>query len=250
MSRKVLKTAGISLAIVIGAVIIAGGIYVYLVQSEINKMEPLDSRELTGGVYVVRGDGYVDFYVVKNGDSLIAFDAGADAAVVEKEMARLNFDPRKVTAVFLTHTDGDHVAGLPLFPLAKVYISADEEQMINGKTPRFLFVHNSMRAGYSLLQDNGMVKLLGLSVACVMTPGHTPGSMSYIVNGTYLFSGDTMSLKNNKAELFNAFFNMDSNGQGASMTKLSMIAGVKYIFTTHYGYSADAPTSLADWNKK
>ncbi|MCK7506903.1 MAG: hypothetical protein MZV70_24480 [Desulfobacterales bacterium] len=31
--------------------------------------------------------------------------------------------------------------------------------------------------------------------------------MSYVINDAYLFVGDTMSLKNGKADLFNEFFN-------------------------------------------
>ncbi|MGZ5540013.1 MAG: hypothetical protein ACXW1O_08215 [Halobacteriota archaeon] len=45
--------------------------------------------------------------------------------------------------MFLTHTDNDHVGGLNLFKNADVYLSIDEEQMINRTTPRFVgFVYN------------------------------------------------------------------------------------------------------------
>jgi len=74
----------------------------------------------------------------------------------------------------------------------------------------------------------------------IATPGHTPGAMSYIIDGAYLFVGDTMSLKNGKADLFNEFFNMDSATEGGSIRKLAALKNPKFVFTAHYGYTDDA----------
>ena len=212
-------------------------------------MEPIASQKLIDDVYIPKGASYVNFYIVKRGDSLIAFDSGEDARTIKNEMDKLNLDPLKVTAVFLSHTDGDHVGGLALFSKAKMYISSEEVQMVNGKTARFLLmIKNQIPAGYNVLQDNQDIEVSGLKVHSVLTPGHTPGSMSYVVNNTYLFTGDTLSLKNGMVNLFNAFFNMDTNQQKISITKIANITGIKYIFTTHYGYSANYQYSFTSWN--
>lgn len=41
------------------------------------------------------------------------------------------------------------------------------------------------------VEDNGKVSVAGLDLHVIHTPGHTPGSVSYFVNGL-LFSGDTL----------------------------------------------------------
>jgi glyoxylase-like metal-dependent hydrolase (beta-lactamase superfamily II) len=212
-------------------------------------MAPLDTQEIVDGIYVIKGDSYVDFYVIKNGDSLIAIDSGENQNEVSRELNKLNLNPSAVKAVFLTHTDSDHAGGLRLFSAAKVYISSAEEQMINGKTPGyFLLVKNTIPAQFSLLLDNQDIEVSGIRVHCVLTPGHTPGSMSYVINDGYIFSGDTLSLENDEVHVFNEFFNMDTKLEKSSITKLSELIDIRYIFTAHYGYTDNYQTAFARWS--
>ncbi len=247
-TRRIALWGGISLSILVIILLSVSLLYLYRMRSEINKMAPLDSTEVVSGVYVIKANSYVNFYLVKTGSNLIAFDSGEDQNTVKNEMARLNLDPLKVAAVFLTHTDQDHVGALGLFSNAKVYISNEEEQMINGKTAKTLVFKNSLPTHYNLLVDNQDIDVSGLRVHCILTPGHTPGSMCYIVDDRYLFSGDTLSLKNNKVALFNDFFNMDTTRQRNSITRISRLPDVRYIFTTHYGYSDNYRESFAHWD--
>jgi len=92
-----------------------------------------------------------------------------------------------------------------------------------------------------------VIEIEDLVVKGVLTPGHTPGSMSYLIENRYLFTGDTLSLKEGKAELFNGIFNMDSELQGKSIRKLACIAGVEYLFTAHYGYTDDFNGAMGRW---
>jgi len=60
--------------------------------------------------------------------------------------------------------------------------------MVNGKTPRFYsIIKNSLHTDHSLLADGQDIEVAGIEVHCVLTPGHTPGSMSYVVNGNTFF---------------------------------------------------------------
>jgi len=111
-----------------------------------------------------------------------------------------------------------------------------------------LLIKNTLPAGYSLLADNQDIKVAGTKVYCVLTPGHTPGSMSYVVNDEYLFSGDTLSLENGEVQVFNKFFNMDTNVEKSSIIKLSKLINIRYIFTAHYGYADNYQASFARWN--
>ncbi len=71
----------------------------------------------------------------------------------------------------------------------------------------------------------------------IITPGHTPGSMCYLINNKYLFTGDALSIKAGKIDKFNEFFNMDTE------------TATEYIFSAHYGYSDDYKNAVKDWKK-
>lgn len=70
-----------------------------------------------------------------------------------------------------------------------------------------------------------------------MTPGHTLGSMSYLVNDTCLFVGDAFGLKNGKVDTPNKFFSSDMKTAILSFDKISNLSDVEYIFTAHNGYT-------------
>ena len=248
--RKIALYLGVPLGILLVLVVSAALWYFLKMTSEIGKMSAIDSQEVVSGIYAIKDEGYINFYVVKSDSGLIAIDSGQYQNNVKNELTKLNLDPLKVAAVFLTHTDSDHNGALALFPNAQVYLSKEEEQMIKGRTPRGLIISNQLPAHYELLADNQIVEVADCRVRCILTPGHTPGSMSYVVNDRYLFTGDTLSLKNNKVSVFNEFFNMDTDKQKNSIAKLSKLPNVRYIFTAHYGHSANYQNSFVDWTGK
>jgi len=209
-------------------------------------MKPLQTGEVLPGIYAVP-NGQVNFYLVKAGQGYIAFDAGTSEQASLAELGKLNAKPEDVAAVFLTHTDGDHVGAIGLFQQAKVYISKQEEQMINGSTRRMIFMRNKLPRPYETLDDSQTVEENGLSVRCISTPGHTPGSACYLVGGKYLFSGDTFGLKDGRARLFTAIFNMDADEERRSIKKLSGLQGVEAAFTGHHGWTADFAAAFAGW---
>jgi glyoxylase-like metal-dependent hydrolase (beta-lactamase superfamily II) len=170
----------------------------------------------------------------------VAIDAGADIPTIEKGLQTLQINPLKVVAVMLTHTDGDHVAALKLFPDATVYLSKEEEQMINGKTVRMINSYNKIDVKtYTLLNDQQSITIGNLSIKCILTPGHTPGSMSFLVNRKYLFVGDAFSLENGKITRPNAVFTKDMKTAVQSFTKINNLPEAEYIFTGHTGYTKD-----------
>ena len=109
--KKKLIVAAAAAAIVLVVILAFGAYMKHRLDAETRVMKPLPSSHLNPDIYVVR-DGFVNFYLVKDGETFVAIDAGNDAAGVGKKMALMHLDPQKVTAVFLTHTDRDHVAAL------------------------------------------------------------------------------------------------------------------------------------------
>jgi hydroxyacylglutathione hydrolase len=98
-----------------------------------------------------------------------------------------------------------------------------------------------------LLSDSQIVYISNMRIQGISTPGHTPGSMCYLIEKKYLFVGDALSLKSGKADKFNEFFNMDTETQLKSIKKLSGLSGVDHIFTSHYGFSSDFSNVFKEW---
>ena len=190
----------------------------------------------------------MNFYLIKQGEKYIAIDAGYNKKRVAGELEKLNVNPADVKAVLLTHSDGDHVASLELFTNAVIYLAKEEEQMINGETARFPMVHNKIsREEYNLIEDQDTFYIGDLSIKAILTPGHTPGSVSYQINDKYLFIGDLLSINDGKIGRFNNFFNMDSEQAAVSIGKITKLPDVEYIFTGHYGFSPDYKAAVKEW---
>ena len=244
--KKIIFRIGISVSILIVALLVFSGYYFYKFTFEVKKMTPLKTGFLTNGIYSI-DNKFVNLFIVHGKDKYIAIDAGNDSQMVGKELKKISISPESITAVFLTHTDSDHTAAINLFKAAKIYLSKEEERMINGKTHRLGIFSNKLDAPYNLLDDGQVLDVPGLKIKCILTPGHTPGSMCYIINDKYLFTGDTLSLKNGSVEIFNKFFNMDSTTEKKSISKLKNLTDIKYIFTAHYGYSDDFKKAFENW---
>ena len=217
-------------------VLIATG-FIFKMKFELKDMKVVETKELTNNIFAIKNT-YVNMFLVKDIDNYIAIDAGADTKLVREELKKLNIDSLKVNAVLLTHADGDHTAALKIFKNATIYMSREEEQMINGKTAKMMFIHNSIsRNDYKLLDDGQILKIGNTNIFCILTPGHTPGSMCYQIDTEYLFVGDAFGLKNGKVTKPNSFFSKDMKSGVNSFEKINKLSGVEFIFTAHNGYT-------------
>lgn len=209
-------------------------------------MKAIKTREVIPGIFVIRS-GFVNFYLVKGEKGYIALDAGMLIPFSKIATRKLGINPEDVTAVFLTHSDNDHVGGIGAFSNAKVYLPKQEVQMIDGSTRRNFILKNRCKHPYATLVDGQIIETDGLRIRCVNAPGHTKGSACYIVNDQYLFSGDNCSLKKGKASVFSKFINMDSKTQQKSIRKIAKLQGIKGVFTAHHGYTEDFSLAFRDW---
>jgi hypothetical protein len=66
--------------------------------------------------------------VIEGLEQTILFDTGGDGGLLLRNMARMGVDPDQIDAVFLSHSHGDHVRGLPRFlqrnPRVRVFMPA------------------------------------------------------------------------------------------------------------------------------
>jgi hydroxyacylglutathione hydrolase len=209
---------------------------------------PVDTGQVAENVYAI-GVKDANMFIYADGEHAIAIDAAYAGNALQEELKRLPIDPESVTHLFLTHADVDHTGGLDLFPNAQVYLSKDEEQMIDGTSPRLFWVYHSPRIkrGYTLLNDGDVVTVGPIKVQAIATPGHTPGAMSFLVNDSVLFTGDTLTLQNGRVHPFYRLLNMDTNIQRESIRKLAGLQNVALLCTAHTGCTTDYARVMKHW---
>jgi len=215
--RKIIIFALVSSVALMLIIVIVNVVLLY---REMSKMDPLETGAVISGVYAIK-DGFVNVYLIESSGKYVTIDAGASASGVRKGLETLDISSDDVVAVLLTHTHGDHTGALNVFEKATVYGSDNTKS-------------DSIKIK---LADNETFGFAGLSVRCISTPGHSDDSVCYLVDGKFLFTGDTLSLKEDKVGLFNSQFNDSDEQQGADIEKLAKVGGVQYLFTAHYGYT-------------
>ncbi len=142
------------------------------------------------------------------------------------------------------------MAGAELFPQAALYMGASNRAFLNereGRSRSEIFI--GMVRDYGVMQDDETVTIAGAAIRCVFTPGHTDGSVCYFVDEKYLFTGDNMILREGKAGLSYAVFNMNNDQQKASLRKIAKLNGIEAVFTMHTGYTTDFDTAFSGWKE-
>lgn len=202
------------------------------------RMTPLPTGYVKDNVYAIIDSSYINMFLIKGDSGYIAVDCGKNPVNIKKGLDRLNISPDEIKYVLLTHTDSDHIGALSLFSKAKIFISKDEEKMIDGSTVRsFLFMKNKLPFAYEMIKDEETFEILGISIKGILTKGHTLGSMCYIINEKTLFTGDILSIRNDKITNEINLFHMNVADNKESIKKLSKLKNIENLFTAHYGYS-------------
>jgi len=249
--KSIFKRVIIIFSVVLFLLIVYIVSYGIRANSAMKKMIPIETGKVINNIYAVN-DSYVNLFLIKGENKYIAVDGGNKLANIESGLKSLGIHSDDIAAIFLTHTDFDHVAAINIFKNAKVYLSIYEEQMINGAHARFFsIVKNTISTtNYSLLDDEQIVIIDGIKIQGISNPGHTPGAMSYLIDNSYLFTGDALKLENGRVTTFYDIFNMDTEMAKASISKLMSINDVGYLFTAHNGYSDNYNLLAAQWANK
>jgi glyoxylase-like metal-dependent hydrolase (beta-lactamase superfamily II) len=123
-----------------------------------------------------RGKGCLS-YVIRSGEDAVVVDPSRNIAEYEAFVKNLG---ARIIDVFDTHVHADHISGGPdLAPRhrARYFVAG--------------------RAGIEGARDGEQIRLGGeggvtVALKILATPGHTPGSTSYLIGARHLLSGDTL----------------------------------------------------------
>jgi glyoxylase-like metal-dependent hydrolase (beta-lactamase superfamily II) len=229
-----------------------GVMLVCLLAAAAGVMTPAPTGRVADGLYAVK-DVFVDLYVVRIGAETVCIDAGLSPGSVEKGFRKIGIDPASVGAVFFTHSDRDHVGGARAFKNAVFYMPESEVRMVDGTTERVIFGKtrtNRIAVPYKVLKDGQSPTIGGIVIRSIPTPGHTPGSTSYVVNSRWLFTGDLLMLKRGRAVTAWKGLNMDTRVSAESAGKLAReLTGIDLLLTSHGGVSRDFRKAMAGFGR-
>lgn len=151
----------------------------------------------------------VNCYLVEEEDGLTLIDAALRFATNGIVKAADSIG-KPITKIILTHAHEDHVGALDLLkdklPDVPVYISARDNRLMNGdrsldktedQTPIKGGVPKTVKTRATILLKDG--DQIG-SLIAIESPGHTPGSMSFLDNRTKtLIAGDAFQTRGGMA---------------------------------------------------
>ena len=137
--------------------------------------------------------------IVRTADRVLLFDTGnGPNGMLSASMATAGVGPGAVTDVFISHSHGDHVAGLLgadgtlAFPNAAVHISVNEwaAMQANAQLASLVAAVTPRVAAF----EAGSERVPG-TVTAVDIQGHTPGHSGFLItsgDASLLYIGDTM----------------------------------------------------------
>ena len=188
--------------------------------------------EIMSGIYAVRNDRngtpMVNFFIMQAGEKYIAFDTGSDNEQTQNALQQLGISASDVVAIFLTHSDWDHIGSLDLFYNATLYTGITDFQYVRrGRglpaLPDFVLPN----IPHEIMADGEIIEIYGRSIQTFYTPGHTSDSVSFLVDDRYLFLGDL--LVNPRLAYY------DEGLQRFHIERMLAMEDVSYVFTGHFG---------------
>ncbi len=164
--------------------------------------KPLNTGRIDTHVSCVR-EFIANIFFYTKGDTTIMIDAGYNYPRLKEKMGWLDINPAQIRHILITHQDTDHVGAVEtdsdsLFRDAKLYIGEVENRYLTGEVRRKvifgLYKLPMVKTGNArvLLKDRQVLDIEGVKVECFLVPGHTWGHLVYLVDDSYLFTGDTL----------------------------------------------------------
>ena len=163
------------------------------------------------------------------------------------QLAEIGLKPRDIARVAISHTHGDHIGNVGLFPNSVIIMQQAEYSWIHSRDGADDNINQLMALARKLLGTPKNLQLIegdtdvysDGSVTLVSTPGHTPGHQSLLVHlknsGFIILSGDVVHSEENFDKNVVPSLNTNKAESIASMEKIrQMIAMYKAtLFINH-----------------
>lgn len=140
------------------------------------------------------GSFFTNSYIISNDNK--------ECIIVDPGLSYKNAYERIITkykpkAILITHGHVDHIDGISFFKDLPIYISnIDEKMMYDSTNSLYLMINKKTpfkngELNIINVSDGDIISLIGFSFRVISTPGHTKGSLCYLMDNN-LFSGDTL----------------------------------------------------------
>ena len=197
-------------------------------------------------------------YLIRHGAEWLLWDTGYPDAVAEKptttpvgtatrqktlaaQLAEIGVKPSDIRFVAVSHTHGDHVGNVDMFPESTLLIQKAEVDWAFAPDKRPPF-----KADRPMRKLDGDLDVFGDgSVTIISTPGHTPGHQSLLVQlpktGWVILSGDLAHFKDNWDNRRVPSMNTSAEQTQASLKRVADLMAAKHaqLWINH-----DEPQSL------
>lgn len=206
-------------------------------------------REYVANIYFYTKDGHT-----------IMIDAGYNYGRLAEKMQWLHINPKEIKEILVTHQDTDHVGAIEqgsdeLFSDATIYIGKVENEYLEGHKHRKVFwglttLPQVVIDNQKVLIEDGQVFYIGnIKVEAILVPGHTWGHLVYLIDDSYLFTGDTIWFGADGGYAFLNTLAEDRKLQCQSLQRLKEILEKRNlqlkIITGHTGWSDDFTFAFA-----
>ena len=153
-------------------------------------IEYIEPFKMADDLYYV-GDKLVCVHLIRTDEGLILLDAGYPCTrhLLMASIIRLGFDPADVRWIILTHAHFDHFGAANEFRNlygTKVALSAADAASMQEKPFRAIGAVPTENPPVidRTLEDGEIFSFGGKEIRCVLTPGHTLGTMSFFFHVT------------------------------------------------------------------
>lgn len=215
--------------------------------------KPLNTGFIDDRVSCIR-EYVANIYFYTKDDHTIMIDAGYNYDRLAEKMQWLNINPKQIKEILVTHQDTDHIGAIEkgsdeLFSNATIYIGKVENEYLEGHKHRKVFwglttLPQVVIDNQKVLIEDGQVFYIGnIKVEAILVPGHTWGHLVYLIDDSYLFTGDTIWFGADGGYAFLNTLAEDRKLQCQSLQRLKEILEKRNlqlkIITGHTGWTDD-----------
>lgn len=131
-------------------------------------------------------------YILFDEDTRVGcvIDPGGDEDILIKEIDKTDIE---IKFILLTHGHTDHVEAVNAIKReynVPVYIDGKDKELMRQRISVFGQLWETTSEDREI-KDGDILKIAGLQIKCISTPGHTPGGMCFLVDNV-VFTGDTL----------------------------------------------------------